>query len=405
MNKNYYEDRYGMYGEIDLPMSHRTYFDAFCYEYSQYPIDQKLLDLGYVITHGFDIKKAVRDIMKNHQHVEEKAIRHAIWDLTAAACHTKSYDFSNRRNSLDTDIDILIEDFMRNYRLPLDGSGLHYIVENFRDVNEQEPYRLNGWEITADEVKENGMFNYDKFISYPGDFELIERYHIKDIELGDIGQIFPTGPCPEPWYGNPMTAKVIILGNMPQYDDFITRCSNLILKRDKELHEDVKSLVHRTMCLSGNSLYEEKWTDADDDIRVTDAYNSPLYRHWVTELKTLAFSIGADEQELLDSTCVINATAYYATGGEDPLAAGLLPSHYYLRSLINYRVHNHTNKPLFIIPSPSLHKVWKKILAWAETDIMVLGDKILIEYPNAKLSLSPKIIGKRNGKRILEKIR
>ena len=401
MDMSYYSKCYGSYEDIDLPRTHRTYFDALCSEYSLYPIKDKLLDIAYVVTHGFDIKESVRKIMSTHSHVSESNIHRAILDLQAAACHTDSVD--DRGNSLDTDIDILVEDLIRNYRLPVDGSVRYYFIDNFRNPSEQEPYRCNGWELASENVNKYRMYREDDLISYPGDIELIRRYHEAKKENDITGQMFQVKVCPEPWYGNPMTAKIIILGNMPMYDDNVSRCANLILSRMPQLSEFVQRMVRGWMCLSGRGMYDAM-EFGGDGLRIGDAYNSVTYRHWVDELRRLATETGVDQQQLLDNACVINANAYYTKGGNDPLVAGMLPSQYYLRTLVNYLVNGRKDKPLFIIPSPKVHRAWKMILAWAETDIMVFGEKILIPSANMKLSLSTDVIGKKNGKLVKEKV-
>lgn len=191
MDSNYYRNRYGDYDDIDLPKTHRVYFDAYCDEYRRYPVEKKLLDLAYVIIHGFEVKKAIKEILVNHPHVSEDDVHRAILDLTAAACHVD--DVSYRRNSLDTDIDILIEDLLRYYRLPLDNSIPHYLEKNFREVSEQTVYRSNGWEIVSQNINQYQMYKDDDFDFYPGDAELLQKYHQKDIDSEHIGQIFPVG--------------------------------------------------------------------------------------------------------------------------------------------------------------------------------------------------------------------
>ena len=403
MDPNYYLNRYGDYNEINLPKTYRVYFDPYCDEYSRYPVEKKLLDLAYVVTHGFDIKKAIKYILDSHPHVSERDIQYAIWDLTAA---TNRVDrLPNRKNSLDTDIDILFEDLLRHYRLPLDNSIPHYLEEDFRYVNEITLYGANDWEIASKNVNEYQMYKDDNFVFYPGDEELLDKYH----EEGDNDskeQIFGVGTCPEPWYGNPLSAKIIIFGDMPKEDDFISRCSNVILSFEPRLMEEVQLMVRRWMSLDGRGIYDNT-EFLNSGIAISDAYNSVTYRHWINELRNLAWELNLDKQLLLDNVCVINANAYYSYGGNDPLVAGLLPSQYYLRILINNLVNNKgMNRPLFIIPSSKIHKIWKKVLGyWIENEVMLTDDLILIDQPNTKLRLSTNLMNKTHIQNLLAEIR
>lgn len=404
MDKNYYLNRYGKCEDINLPNTHRVYFDAFCDEYSRYPVQEKLLDLAYVIVHGFDIKNAVRNILESHSYVSERAIHQAILDLTAAVNHVEY--LNDRKNSLETDIDIFIEDLLRCYRLPLDNSIPHFLVDDFREVSQQTVYRSNGWEIAAKNVNRYQMYKYEDFVSFPGDAELLQKYHQEDIDTGSIGQIFPVGPCPEPWYGNPLTAKIIILGDMPCSDDFIDRCANIVLSFEPRLMEEVQIMVRNWMALSGMGMYNNK-EFGQTDLCIGDAYNSVAYRHWIKELRILAQELKIDPQVLLNQVCVINANAYYAVGDNDPLAAGILPSQYYLRVLVNYLINNKvSDRPLFIIPSTRLHKIWKKVLGyWIENEVMLSPDRIIIDQPNNKLKLSATLLGKKNCNNLLRQLK
>ena len=404
MNPNYYRERYGDYSDIDLPKTYRTYFDSFCDEYKRYPVENKLLDLAYVIIHGFDIRKAIRSILDSRTDISERDLQYAIWDLTAAVNHVDR--LPNRKNSLDTDLEILIEDLLRCYRLPLDNSRLHFLEENFRDVSDQTVFRTNGWEIASENVNEYQMYKDDNFVFYPGDEDLLYRYHINDIENDSIGQIFPVGPCPEPWYGNPLTAKIIILGDMPRQDDFISRCSNIVLSFEPRLMESVQTMVRRWMSLDGTGIYDDT-EFRKSGIVTSDAYNSVIYRHWISELRILAWQLKIDEQDLFNNVSVLNANAYYSSNGSDPLAAGLLPSQYYLRVLVNYLVNNKgENRPIFIIPSSNIHKIWKKILGyWIENEVMLTNDLILIDRSNTKLKLSTDLLKRKNIQDILNKIK
>lgn len=397
MDKNYYLNRYGDYDNIDLPNTHRAYFDAFCDEYSRYSIEEKLLDIAYVIIHGFDVKKAIRNILKRHSHISESAVHRAILNLTAAVNHAGEGYVSDLGNSLETDIDIFIEDLLRYYRLPIDNSIPHFLVDNFREVSDQIVYRSNGWELAAKNINQCQMYKDDDFVFFPGDAELLQKYHQADIDAGTIAQIFPVGPCPEPWYGNPITAKIVILGDMPRWDDFITRCANVVLSFESQLMEQVQITVREWLSLSGTGMYANT-KFRHTDLCIGDAYNSVTYRHWINELRNLAWELKIDEQLLFNRVCVINANAYYAVEGNDPLAAGILPSQYYLRVLVNYLINNkQSDRPLFIIPSTRLHKIWKKVLGyWIENDLMLSPNLILINQPNAKLKISTALIGKKN---------
>lgn len=160
------------------------------------------------------------------------------------------------------------------------------------------------------------------------------------------------------------------------------------------------------MSLDGTGIYDDT-EFRKSGIVTSDAYNSVTYRHWISELRILAWQLKIDEQDLFNNVSVLNANAYYSSNGSDPLAAGLLPSQYYLRVLVNYLVNNKgENRPIFIIPSSNIHKIWKKILGyWIENEVMLTNDLILIDRSNTKLKLSTDLLNRNNIQDILNKIK
>ncbi|MDE6753076.1 MAG: hypothetical protein K2J82_00515, partial [Muribaculaceae bacterium] len=182
--------------------------------------------------------------------------------------------------------------------------------------------------------------------------------------------------------------------------------ANIVLSFEPRLMESVQTMLRRWMCLDGSGIYDDT-EFRDSGIGVSDAYNSITYRHWITELRNLAWELKVDEQSMFNNLCVLNANAYYSSGGNDPLAVGLLPSQYYLRILVNYLVNNKgTNRPLFIIPSSKIHKIWKKVLGyWIENEVMLTNDLVFIEQPNTKMRLSTNLMNRTHIKNLLAKIR
>lgn len=73
-----YSLRYGSGETLHLPYPIRTYFDNGAEEWNDCTPKQKLLDLGYVTTMGYDIIQDVHEILKNHSYISEEDIKHSI---------------------------------------------------------------------------------------------------------------------------------------------------------------------------------------------------------------------------------------------------------------------------------------------------------------------------------------
>jgi hypothetical protein len=50
-----------------LPRHTRYYYDYLCSQYNCYPMEAKLRDLGFLVTHGFDLKRSIRDYKKERE--------------------------------------------------------------------------------------------------------------------------------------------------------------------------------------------------------------------------------------------------------------------------------------------------------------------------------------------------
>lgn len=53
-------------GDLQFPEQPKSYFETSCYEWENTSTEEKLLDLGYLVTHGFDLEKYVADYLSNH---------------------------------------------------------------------------------------------------------------------------------------------------------------------------------------------------------------------------------------------------------------------------------------------------------------------------------------------------
>ena len=57
--------------ELQFPNDPKSYLEASCGEWESTPIEDKLLDLGYLVTHGFDLQKYVAGYVAEHQQNEQ----------------------------------------------------------------------------------------------------------------------------------------------------------------------------------------------------------------------------------------------------------------------------------------------------------------------------------------------
>ncbi|MDE5750438.1 MAG: hypothetical protein K2H87_06685, partial [Duncaniella sp.] len=295
-----------------------------------------MLDIGYLTWHGFDIKPIIRQIPEDYPHVSEDDVHWGVISILAAACGVDTYksEFMDRGNTLDTDIDMMIEEIMRRYRFVADPNGDHYMADSPRGMDRYELRNMNGWEKAADEIQPYLMYSDGNMVAYPGDAWLLRRHNLRVHERKSRSDTtFMSYVCPEPWYGSPLDASIIILGDMPRYDDFVCRVQNLVNSAYPQLVEAVQMRVRNWMRLStGRSndfytidgMFGDRFSQHDGNefnsmvFNTMDGYNSTLYRRWVKEFISLAESLSIPCQKVYDKVAVLNSNPYNSTGC-DPL--------------------------------------------------------------------------------------
>ena len=76
----YYSDHVVGEGKLQFPHSSKAYLEIACDEWEKMPDENKVLDLGYLVMHGFDLRKYVADYLadrpQNEQYVLKAFIHH-----------------------------------------------------------------------------------------------------------------------------------------------------------------------------------------------------------------------------------------------------------------------------------------------------------------------------------------
>lgn len=269
-----------------LYRTRRTYFDSNCHEFKEYPVAQKLIDIGIATWHGHDIRKDIRYILDNYSYVSEYNIRRALWTMIAEVngIDVNKRIVFNNHNKWEADVEIFLEDLMRRFRLPL--SGKPYLAENHNIISFSELDKMNGWKAAIANREPYSMYREGQAIFFPGDDDLIRQFNLNNYMHGTV---FPSYIYPEPWYGNPLRAKVIILGNEARFDEFTHRIGNLVLQPYCAMCEGVQCTVDEWMSLSGCGLYYATGNITDSmHLSPLDPYNSTTYRHWLTQIRLMA---------------------------------------------------------------------------------------------------------------------
>ena len=268
------------------------------------------------------------------------------------------------------------------------------IRELERIVGSFDPKSDNPWRRLAEHLLDP---DFDGPWMLPEDAgELTKRgWHLEPCGTWKLGlesnakAIYPCVPA-EPWYGNPLSdgVRVIVLGDLPVYDDFTNRIQRRITQTSNVtmLTRDLPRRLVEWMCLFGDGFYNSQEPVMSPGINLMDGYCSLRYRHWIKEVTEL-FANGMRVHSLEDVLtlnayyrfAIVNATPYYASSAE-PLIAGLLPYHEYVKKLICWLALR--TDVVFVAPSANIRQAWSIILGDAYS--MLIEERRLFKCASLK---------------------
>lgn len=394
----YPDSFYEQWGELELPRSTRTYFDSFSHEYSTYPIDRKLYDLGYMQMMGYHPLADIRALLKRRPDISEDSIIRSIKRLESKLVGD---DVMWHRNSLDTELELFLHELRRRYSHTYTGDKeAHYI--NSKDYNEEFDRNTNGWELICRQA--NRFYDPEEEFYFPDDKKYFEHYnatHRKPV-------IINPHALPEPWYGNPLYAKIIIIAPAQVFRPDIHIEANSLLQGRADAAKGLTAFLKSQYRLLSIQMFHADESERDG-VYYDDYYNSPGFRNWVNELSELAEVEGIDPEVLSANVAVVNEFPYLlAEPGTLPNDC-LPPSQHVLRRMMMVRIcSNDDSQPLFILPRATRkrHTYWSSVMdgTWDGT-WGARANKVIGRMSNRDMTLSPEGFGRKAYARVIAAIR
>lgn len=366
-----YSLHYGSTETLHLPYPRRAYFDSGADEWNDCTIKQKLLDLGYVTTMGYDITQDVTTILKEHSHISEESIRHSL-SLLLSELLGKGIDSIESRYEGVSAKDMAgdLKGYLTMlYVLPFDASD-HYLISPERGMEEKDILAANHWNIVADSCQGNeALYNEDKEYVYPGDEACIERYNSTASDKTRL--ILNT--IPYPFQGNPLTAKVIILslnaGYIPRVNHYFAK----ILQHYPQLAEGVMCFMRENLRLEVKGFMPEGSNSDEKHPNYQDAYNMLGDWYWFDILSKWE-NEGLNSDEIFSNVALIQSVPYASEKAKDLPKGMILPSQIFIKKMIWHIAHS--TDAIFIVPRAV--KKWQTILGpiWhrlEQEDRIVIG--------------------------------
>ena len=364
-----YDRLYRAYGELRFPHTERTYFDHIGTEFSDNSIRQKLLDIGYLLWHGYDVRSDIhRTYSDAHPSVSQNCVRQTIYILLAELWggRPEYVEEMFRTKGMDNLIDELFTAILRYYHLPINNNQQHYLKDPI-EMTEAELRECNPWREVAD-------------LSVGNDFLLSDKHNLVCSDDKEVVESFNATAKPEhryhlnvpayPWYGNPLTAKVIVLSLNPGYNERQSKIAALFKMLPQGLVEGYAIHLRSMLTFECNSFLPKIF--GSNGVTARDLANIHQSYYWHDRL-TKAFvndNTGLSFEQINDRFAIVQYVGYSSSKYAPFKRGQLLPSQNYTKQLIQYILHNNPDT-VFIVPRSE--KKWRALLGtlWDDSRFFV----------------------------------
>lgn len=398
-----YNKTYRTYGELGLPRSVRTYFDHLCDEFSRTKISEKLLHIGYLLWHGYDMRTAIRDTYKEHDSVSEDAVKQTIVILLKAllkeegGLETKLLQegqndllrkLLNDEITLDELTDLFFANLRSYYHIPVYHNEPHYL-KPISEMTEPELKECNPWiEVRRKYTKAEFLYSDEAEFVCSADRELIEQFNKTAKEEHQYKLNVPAYP----WYGNPLKAKVILLSLNPGYVESESTVARAIQHLPVRLSEGYAEHLRRMLDFDCGGFLPH---DDGSDITYRDLANMHQSWYWWNRLNKAFVNdeTGLDFDEVNSRFAVIQYVGYSSVKYAPFKKGQLLPSQNYTRQLIQYILQH--NDAVFIVARNK--KIWQDFLGDALWD----RDRFIESPDYLGQRLTKSILGEDNFNKII----
>ena len=383
--------------KFGFPYSRRTYFDWIGTEFSYNSKEQKLLDIGYLLSTGYDVRSEIHATYQEHLSVTEENVKDTLNILIAELLGSRleTVQYKHKHWATDKIIDELFSHLLCYYHLPYDTSKPHFLKDP-KNETVQDLKETNGWEKVVDEFHYNSAL-YDlsgKEYIYPGDADFINEFNDNHKE----NERFVLNTVPYPWLGNPLKAKIIILSQNPGWKEPAGRVIPLMLQREPRVAEEVMEFFRNTYRLQSNSFMPEDW-NRSLGFSAREAYNAMGDWYWKKRFHFLT-DAGVNEETIYDNIALIQYIPYSSINFACLKKGVILPSQIFTLRLIDFI---RLNKPETIFIVPKAVSLWREFLGnkWA---MLEKEGRIITHLQNTYRAqyISPNCLGQNQFERIVK---
>lgn len=193
-----------------------------------------------------------------------------------------------------------------------------------------------------------------------GDRNAIENYNNK--AKGTTDEIITNIPA-EPWWGNPLTAKLIILSLNPGYVPEVNKTLALLMQTNEAVRRQLIDYKAKTLRLEAESFLPEGESVHGCPISCQEAVNMLGDWYWVKMLRELRQDTKFGEKDFYRRIALVEYHGYSSqtSGRVFPRKGDKLESQAFIKSLLWYVAEKRKEEVCFLVMRAK--KEWRSLLS------------------------------------------
>ena len=427
---------------VSLPERHiKAYVDDYCHEFGQTDTDTKLMHLLYVADKGFDILSHIREFLDNHPEIAQDSIKQTLAYFVSHLRYPEGdryvddqfamANFLKETLSLEKVLNLLMMEIRLRFSYTEDDKSVNFTKKYLRwdslaslkkslkseelpkcmvnptgyySVSESDIVKENLWPTLVGEYMRSHWYNENIKIVYPNPYEeqVIDEFNRNAKE--DYKYVL--GAPAEPWRGNPLKAKVVILSLNPgfklgvndnvQYERYRAPLEDAMAELINTLSFQVRGLLTpQESYVKSHEEFKEKYSMEGSQVLCGDALNEIGDYYWYNNINRLNIN-HQKEYEFFRNFAIVQYCAYTSVSFKDFPRGVVLPSQKLTKKLIRYLAYEREDVVFVIMRSAAK---WKELL---DADVWEKMQSRLIVNKNMSQSLSENNLGKKNFNMLIE---
>lgn len=404
-------NRYYKDGKVILPKAMQYYVCIGDTKYDRMPVEDKVLDLAFFISHGGNLVKEIKNYLRMYPNEDKDSIKVRLLDYieflrSGDALH---YLKPMEEMPLKDVVNLLEEELLARYIFN-DRSGTHRLKQSHVDIataikgktREENLYLIthpmtNDIYMTFDELQEMNPWRH--FIGgptplairregwqmvYPGDKNDIEAYNHRNKD--NTQYQFKLDIPPEPFRGNLIDPKLVILSLNPGYIERLN--GDLVTRLNQEsINEFINALKDNLNMKKSRIVFNEV-----DNI-IGDGY-------WMQMFSDIKRDLGDKTDSYLGKAALIQYLPYFSEKLNNWSHSNHLPSQYFTRHLIRHILYEHKECIFLIMRSKNY---WNTLIG---EEMEIFKDRFIFgESPRGVQKISKGNLSAENYKRVLGVLR